>query len=95
VAPTKQRLRWINRLAKTADEVLLPDDPDARQAFLSYLEWGSRIAVFNSQPGVQPIAHAPVPQWGWGNSAPFVPQPWDDPDAAAKGRERYVRKDVR
>jgi hemoglobin len=78
----------VARLARTADEVLLPDDPDVRQAFLSYLEWGSRIALFNSQPGVEAIAHAPVPQWGWGNATPYVPQPWDDPDAAAGGRAR-------
>lgn len=82
----EQRQRWVARLARTADEVLLPDDPDVRQAFASYLEWGSRIAVFNSRPGAGVIAHAPVPQWGWGNSAPYVPQPWDDPEAAAKGR---------
>jgi CDGSH-type Zn-finger protein/truncated hemoglobin YjbI len=84
----EQRQRWVARLARTADEVLLPDDPDVRQAFASYLEWGSRIAVFNSRPGAGVIAHAPVPQWGWGNSAPYVPQPWDDPEAAAKGRAR-------
>jgi CDGSH-type Zn-finger protein/truncated hemoglobin YjbI len=84
----QQRQRWVARLARTADEVLLPDDPDVRQAFLSYLEWGSRIAVFNSQPGAGVIGHAPVPEWGWGNSAPYVPQSWDDPEAAAKGRAR-------
>ena len=82
----EQRQRWVARLARTADQVLLPDDPDVRQAFLSYLEWGSRIAVFNSRPGAAVIAHAPVPRWGWGNSAPYVPQPWDDPAAAARGR---------
>jgi CDGSH-type Zn-finger protein/truncated hemoglobin YjbI len=84
----EQRQRWVARLARTADEVLLPGDPDVRQAFLSYLDWGSRIALFNSQPGVEVIAHAPVPQWGWGNATPYVPQPWDDPDAAAEGRAR-------
>lgn len=82
----EQRQRWVARLARTADEVLLPDDPDVRQAFVSYLEWGSRIAVFNSRPGAGVIAHAPVPEWGWGNSAPYVPQPWDDPQAAVQGR---------
>jgi hemoglobin len=88
----QQRQRWVARLARTADEILLPDDPDVRQAFLSYLEWGSRIAVFNSRPGAKLIAHAPVPKWGWGNSAPYVAQPWDDPKAAAEGRERYARE---
>jgi len=86
----EQRQRWVARLARTADEVLLPDDPDTRQAFLSYLEWGSRIAVFNSRPGAEVIAHAPVPKWSWGNTAPYVPQPWDDPQAAAKGRAAHA-----
>lgn len=85
----EQRQRWVSRLVATADLVGLPDDPDSRAAFVGYLEWGSRIAVFNSQPGVEIIEHAPVPRWGWGNSAPHVPQPWDAPDAAQRGRERY------
>jgi truncated hemoglobin YjbI len=34
----EQRVRWVARLARTADQVLLPDDPDTRQAFLSDLE---------------------------------------------------------
>ncbi len=86
----EQRARWVARLVQTADQVLLPDDPDVRQAFLSYLEWGSRIAVLNSQPGAEVIAHAPVPGWSWGNSAPYVPQPWDDPQAAVNGRAAYA-----
>jgi CDGSH-type Zn-finger protein/truncated hemoglobin YjbI len=88
----EQRTRWVARLARTADQVLLPDDPDTRQAFASYLEWGSRIALFNSQPGADPIAHAPIPRWSWGNSAPYMPQSWDDPQAADKGRAEYAHK---
>lgn len=34
----------------------------------------------------------PVPRWGWGEAAPFRPQPWDAPDAAERGRERYARE---
>ncbi len=29
----------------------LPDDPEFRSAFAAYIEWGTRIAVTNSQPG--------------------------------------------
>ncbi|WP_433366720.1 CDGSH iron-sulfur domain-containing protein [Actinoplanes sp. CA-142083] len=83
----EQRVRWVALLARTADQVLLPDDPDTRQAFVSYLEWGSRIAVFNSQPGVEIIEHAPVPRWGWGNSAPYVPQPWEADQTDRKSNE--------
>ena len=50
----------------SADEVGLPDDPEFRSAFVAYLEWGSRLAVINSRPGVPEPAPAPMPQWGWG-----------------------------
>lgn len=86
----KQRRRWVERMAATADLAGLPDDPGFRSTFLAYIEWGTRIAVANSQPGAQVIEHAPVPLWGWGQTPPFVPQPWDDPDAASRGRERHA-----
>ncbi len=85
-----QRQRWITRMAATADLVDLPADPDFRAAFTAYLEWGTRIAVFNSAPGAPVIEHAPVPRWGWGESPPYVAQPWDDPDAAELGRRRWA-----
>lgn len=86
-----QRHRWITRLQATADAVGLPTDPDFRSTFLAYLEWGTRIAVFNSQPGVSVIEHAPVPRWGWGQTPPYVAQPWDDPDAAEHGRHTWAQ----
>jgi hypothetical protein len=42
-----------------------PTDPEFRAAFVSYLEWGSRIAVENSTPGATPPVHMPVPRWSW------------------------------
>ncbi|MEJ7650439.1 MAG: group II truncated hemoglobin [Nakamurella sp.] len=86
----RQRRRWIDRMVTTADLVGLPGDPDFRAAFVSYLEWGTRIAVFNSRPGVELIQHAPVPRWTWGAAPPFVPFPWDDPQAADRGRQRHA-----
>jgi hemoglobin len=44
----------------------LPDDPEFRSALVGYLEWGSRLAVINSQPGAQVDQEAPMPKWGWG-----------------------------
>lgn len=85
-----QRARWVARMVETADEVGLPADPDFRAAFTAYLEWGTRIALINSVPGAAVIEHAPIPRWGWGESPPFEPQPWDAPDAAERGRERYA-----
>lgn len=82
-----QRQRWVSRMAQTADDVGLPDDPDFRSAFIAYLEWGTRIALLNSDPDAEPIKDAPVPRWGWGNTPPLALQAWDDPQAAEKGRE--------
>ena len=32
-----------------------------------YLEWGTRLAVINSQDGVtKPEPGLPMPAWGWG-----------------------------
>ena len=86
----EQRRRWVDRMADTADEVGLPADPGFRSTFVAYLEWGTRLAVLNSEPGAAVIEHAPVPKWGWGQTPPFEPQPWDDPAAAERGRRRYA-----
>ena len=59
----QQRARWVSLLAQSADEVGLPADAEFRAAFTAYLEWGSRIALENSQPGVHPPPHLPVPRW--------------------------------
>ncbi len=61
----EQRGRWVALLSRSADEVGLPADAEFRAAFTAYLEWGSRIAMENSQPGVHPPPHMPVPRWWW------------------------------
>ena len=66
-----QRRRRVNLMMDAADEVGLPDDPEFRAAFTSYLEWGTRLAVGNSQPDADPIRQAPVPRWGWGVAPPY------------------------
>jgi hemoglobin len=70
-----QRKRWIALMLETADEVGLPDDPEFRSAFVGYLEWGTRLAVLNSQDGVaQPAEGLPMPVWGWGPpGGPYIP----------------------
>ncbi|MEU4695161.1 antibiotic biosynthesis monooxygenase [Actinoplanes sp. NPDC023714] len=67
-----QRRRWVTLLADAADEVGLPDDPEFRAAFMGYIEWGTRLALANSQPGATPPAEAPVPRWGWGVAPPYT-----------------------
>jgi hemoglobin len=61
-----KRRRWVELLLDTADELAMPDDPEFRSALVGYLEWGSRLAVINSQPGAAVDEHAPMPRWGWG-----------------------------
>jgi hemoglobin len=61
-----QRRRWVSLLLETADELGLPDDPEFRSALVGYLEWGSRLAVINSQPGAAADPDAQMPRWGWG-----------------------------
>jgi hemoglobin len=67
----EQRFRWVTLIALAADDAELPADPEFRSAFLAYIEWGTRLALANSQPGAQPPPEAPVPHWGWGEAPPY------------------------
>lgn|SRR5436190_8838052 len=69
----EQRLRWVVLIAQAADDAGLPDDPEFRSAFLAYVEWGTRLALANSQPDAEPPPRAPVPRWGWGEAPPYKP----------------------
>ena len=69
-----QRRRWIDLLIDAADEVGLPADPEFRAAFMSYIEWGTRLALANSQAGASPPRQAPVPRWDWGVAPPYQPK---------------------
>lgn len=67
------RLRFATLMSQAADDAALPADPEFRAALVGYLEWGTRIAMFNSQPGANVIPHAPVPRWEWGVAPPYQP----------------------
>jgi hemoglobin len=70
----QQRRRWINLLLDTYEEVGGPIDPEFTSAFVSYIEWGTRLAVLNSQPGAEVFEDAPMPKWGWGEvGGPYEP----------------------
>jgi len=68
-----QRLTFVTLLSRAADDVGLPADPEFRAALIGYAEWGSRLAVHNSQPGAEVVQQAPVPRWGWGVAPPYRP----------------------
>ncbi len=62
----QQRSRWVSLLMETANEIGLPSDPEFRAAFVSYIEWGSRIALAVSQPGVEITEDLEaMPHWDW------------------------------
>lgn len=65
----ERRARWVALLLRCAQEVGLPADPEWRSAFGAYIEWGSRLALENSQPGARPPEHMPMPHWDWQTSA--------------------------
>jgi hemoglobin len=65
------RRRWVQLICDAADAAELPSDPEFRSAFVAYIEWGTRLAVSNSEPGATPPPKAPVPRWGWGEAPPF------------------------
>jgi hemoglobin len=69
----EQRLRFVTLLSRAADLAELPADPEFRAALMGYAEWGTRLAVQNSQPGAEVTQHAPVPRWGWGVAPPYRP----------------------
>ena len=61
----EKRARWVELICRSAQEAGLPNDAEFQAAFRSYIEWGSRIAVENSQPGAKPPPHMPMPRWWW------------------------------
>jgi truncated hemoglobin YjbI/CDGSH-type Zn-finger protein len=65
----EHRARWVSLLTTAAAEAGLPNDAEFRAAFGSYIEWGSRLAVENSQAESKPPQHMPMPSWGWQTAA--------------------------
>ena len=69
----EQRFRFATLMSHAADDAGLPDDPEFRAAFVGYVEWGTRLALGNSQEGAEVAEQAPVPRWGWGVAPPYTP----------------------
>ncbi|HEY0054239.1 MAG TPA: group II truncated hemoglobin [Pedobacter sp.] len=71
----EHRKQWVYLLVETADELHLPDDPEFRSAFMAYIEWGTRLAVNNSNVNdVVMNMDEPMPKWGWGvPGGPYIP----------------------
>ena len=69
----EQRFRFASLMSLAADDAGMPDDPEFRSALVAYLEWGTRLALANSQDRADVVEHAPVPRWGWGEAPPYQP----------------------
>jgi hemoglobin len=69
----EQRFRFASLMSRAADDAELPADPEFRAAFVGYVEWGTRLAMHNSQQGAEVVPAAPVPHWGWGVAPPYQP----------------------
>ncbi len=69
----EQRMRFAGLMSVAADDAGLPADPEFRAAFVGYVEWGTRLALQNSQSGAPVMRQAPVPRWGWGVAPPYQP----------------------
>ncbi|MGW6280624.1 CDGSH iron-sulfur domain-containing protein [Kribbella sp. NPDC055071] len=65
----EQRTRWVQLLLLSAKESGMPNDAEFRSAFGSYIEWGSRLAVENSQTESKPPMNMPMPHWDWTTAA--------------------------
>jgi hemoglobin len=68
-----QRFRFASLMSLAADDAGMPNDAEFRSALVAYLEWGTRLALGNSQADAEVAAHAPVPRWGWGEAPPYRP----------------------
>jgi CDGSH-type Zn-finger protein len=65
----EMRARWVSLLLQSAKEAGLPNDAEFASAFQSYIAWGSRLAVENSQTNARPPEHMPMPHWDWMTAA--------------------------
>ena len=63
----EQRVRFVELYMAALDEAGLPDDIPFRQAFREHIEFGSRVAMQNSNAltdeELHPLRH--VPRWTW------------------------------
>jgi truncated hemoglobin YjbI len=86
----EQRARWVSLIVQAANEAGLPNDAEFRAAFISYIEWGSRLAWENSQQDAQPPQHMPMPHWSWVANA----TPWSRVSALAPKKDGAMEKQI-
>ena len=66
----EERELWVELICRAARETGLATSPEFWAAFTSYIEWGSSIALEQSQPGTTPSPAVDFPRWNWGPAGP-------------------------
>ena len=63
----EQRLRFVELYMAAADTAGLPDDPPFRQAVMEHIEFGTHVAMQNSNARTDDELHPlrEVPRWTW------------------------------
>lgn len=73
----EQRRRFVELYLAALDAVGMPDDEPFRQAVREHVEFGSRVAMQNSNAETDDQLHPlrEVPRWTWaGDEDPAIPQ---------------------
>lgn len=67
-----QRQRFVELYVAAMDDAFLPDDPEFRAAVREHVEFGSRVAMQNSNAGTEAELHPlrEVPHWTWAHDEP-------------------------
>jgi hemoglobin len=62
-----QRQRFVDLYLEALDKADMPSDPAFRQAFRAHVEFGSQVAMQNSNAETDEQLHAlrAVPRWRW------------------------------
>jgi hemoglobin len=63
----EQRRRFVELYMEALDESDLPDDPDFREAIREHVDFGSQVAMQNSNAETDDQLHPlrEVPRWSW------------------------------
>jgi len=56
----------------TVDKIELPADSNFWSAVTAYVEWGTRMVLMFSKPGMKAPTNEPLPYWGWGEKLPYM-----------------------
>jgi hemoglobin len=67
-----QRQRFVELYMAALDKADMPDDPEFREAVREHVEFGSRVAMQNSNAETEEQLHPlrEVPRWTWAGDAP-------------------------